>query len=151
MKAQSCVPLILIIVAGCSRDPRIPELASALGVVTYQGEPLADATVTFVSTETEKGYQPGIGSTNDRGEFRIRSYEYDGAIVGSHKIVVFKLDASTLVIDPKTQKPVPMMDKRWKKPKLFIPAKYTQPEMSGLTAKVESGKKNQFTFELKDE
>ena len=48
---------------------------------TYNGEPLADATVTFVSTEKEKGYHAGIGSTDANGEFRIRSYERDGAIV----------------------------------------------------------------------
>ena len=33
------------------------------GVVTFNGKPLADATVSFASTASEKGHLPGIGST----------------------------------------------------------------------------------------
>lgn len=145
------VVFTLILTSGCGRDPNIPDLARATGVVTFNGEPLANATVQFASTTSEKGYQPGIGSTNDAGEFRIRTYNRDGAVVGQHKVVVIRPDETSFFIDPQTNKPVPKMDPRWKLPKSLIPVKYTHLEKSGLTADVKSRARNEFVFELQDE
>ena len=138
--------------AGCEgRDPRIPPLAEATGVVTYKGEPLSGATISFASVLQDKGYHPGIGSTNDQGEFRIRTYNLDGAVVGSHKVSIVALDKDSGVVDPETGKELTMYDPRWKPPASLIPPKYGDPEKSMLTAEVESGVKNEFYFELADE
>lgn len=138
--------------AGCgTRDPRIPPLAQATGVVTYNGEPLSGATISFASDLQDKGYHPGIGSTNDQGEFRIRTYNRDGAVVGSHKVSIVALDKDSCAVDPETGKERTMYDPRWKPPASLIPKKYGDHEKSTLTAEVESGVENQFSFELDDE
>lgn len=143
---------VLGLCVGCgSRDPRIPPLAKATGVVTYKGEPLSGATITFVSVLQDKGYHPGIGSTNEHGEFRIRTYNLDGAVVGSHKVSVVALDDASANVDPKTGKELTMYDPKWKPPASLIPRRYGDPEKSTLTAEVESGVDNPFVFELEDE
>src|SRR5689334_22293335 len=89
--------------AGCGRrDPRIPRLARAIGVVTYKGKPLPGATVMFASVLQEKGYHPGTGRTNDQGLFRIQTYNLDGAVVGSHNVSIVALDDHPGAVTPET-------------------------------------------------
>jgi hypothetical protein len=133
--------------AGCGgRDPRIPLLAQATGVVLYKSEPLSGATILFASDLQDKGYHPGVARTNDEGEFQIRTYNLDGAVVGSHKVSVVALDHDLGVVAPATG-----TNSRWKPPVSLIPAKYGDPEKSRLTAEVMSGVANRFDFELDDE
>ena len=132
---------------GCGRqDPQIPPLAQAVGVVTYKGEPLAGATIMFASELQDQGYHPGIGRTNDQGEFRIRTYNLDGAVVGSHKVSIVALEYSVDMTQPAKGN-----HSNWKPPVSLIPAKYGDHNQSNLTAEVESGITNQFDFELDDE
>lgn len=149
--ARRSLVFSLLFVAGCGRDPNIPDLAHATGVVKFNGQPLAHATVQFASTTAEKGYQAGVGSTNSAGEFRIRTYNRDGAVVGAHKVVVIRPDEASFFVDPQTKKPVPKMDPRWKMPKSLIPVKYTHLDKSGLMAEVKPRMQNKFVFELQDE
>ena len=152
---QPVVILLVLVVSsvfvGCNRrDPNIPALAAATGVVTFNGEPLAGATVSFSSTHAGKGYLPGAANTDERGEFKIRTYNLDGAVVGKHKVSIVKIDESSIARDPETGRPYgpPMVHPKWKKPKSFIPTKYTSLEQSGLIADVLASTNNRFEFNL---
>jgi len=142
------IVLTVAMAGGCSgRDANLPKLATTTGVVTFNGTPLAGATISFVATDPAKGHLPGVGSTDDDGEYRIRSYDLDGAVVGSHKVIIVAIDEDSLVKDPKGV-PLPRMHPKWKAPKWRIPERFGQPEISKLTAEVLEDTDNRIDFSL---
>jgi hypothetical protein len=94
------------------------------GTVTFNGKPLAGATVLFSPDDPNK--TPAVGKTNDAGDFELSTFiAGDGAALGKYRIVI-----ST-------------------KPEGAIPAKFGDAKTTGLTAEVKEGS-NEFQFELKD-
>lgn len=74
--------------AGCGGSDR-PELATASGIVTLDGEPVEGASVTFVPLT---GGRPGTGITDGAGRYTIKTYsDSPGAIVGDHRVAVMKI------------------------------------------------------------
>jgi hypothetical protein len=145
------VTLTFGMIAGCQgNDPNIPKLAPVTGVVTYRGSPLAGATVSLISTDPARGHLPGIGSTDDDGLYRIRSYNLDGAPLGNHKVTIVAIDEDSLVKDPNSGYPLPRMHPKWKPPVWRIPERYGHPDKSRLTAEVVENKPNRFDFELEE-
>ncbi len=124
------------LVAGCG-DER-PDTLPAGGMVTYNGQPVAEARVMFMV----EGGRPASGMTNSEGRFELMTFEPgDGALPGEHKVTVTKKET---VVDPaKPDDPyAPMRD--------LLPARYGNPTKSDLSAKVEAGGENDFTFDLHD-
>lgn len=145
------VALLIGLTNGCYRgDPNIPQLAPTTGIVTYKGTPLAGATISFISSDPDKGNLPGVGSTDTEGEYRIQTYNRDGAVVGNHKVVIVAIDENSLARDPKSGAPLPRMHPKWKPPVSRIPDRYGHPESSKLTAEVVESSSNQFDFHLED-
>lgn len=148
------VALLLVTVAamtflgGCgSSEEEGPELAPVTGVVTYNGSPLADASVTF---DPESG--PGAGAATDaNGKFELRTGNRDGAVVGTHKVAVLAEEEETYLSEEELEK----LEEEGKKPpepeepKSLIPAKYAETETSGLTFDVTDGS-NHFEIKLVD-
>jgi len=78
----ACV-LALLLLAGCgSKGPR---LASVKGKVTLDGQPLANAIVTFTPVA---GGPASTGVTNSNGEYELACQLGKGAVVGQHKVSV---------------------------------------------------------------
>jgi hypothetical protein len=106
------------------------------GTVTYQGAPVEGARVMFHS---EAG-RPATGTTDAEGRFELMTFEpRDGAIPGQHKVTVTK----RVEVDDPNQP-----DSPYKMVREMLPARYGNPERSGLTASVEPGGDNDFRFEL---
>jgi len=126
---------VLFGMSGCSSSDHI-ETVSVEGVVTYQGMPVAAATVFFVP---ESGPRAS-GDTDNDGRYSLMTYNSgDGAIPGDFRVGITKF-----VLDPTTKdEPVPSMMN-------MVPDKYSNPATSGLSVKVESAKDNKFPFELTD-
>lgn len=122
------------LLAGCGRDSSTMETVAASGVVTFKGQPLSGATLFFVP---DKGPRASAESDKD-GKFKLMTYRPgDGAVPGDFKITIAKY-----VPDPataNTHTPGSINE---------VPEKYNNPTSSGLTAKIEKGKKNEFKFEL---
>ena len=149
--AASCVVAALI---GCNpgesdRLPRAPVDVK----VTYKGQPVQDAVVTFLSmgVGAEAGRPPAFGRTGPDGTVKLGTYESsDGAIIGKHGVAIVKqefinqkvaADQDSPDYNPGAS-PVPQT-------KHLLPQKYAVAGTSGLTAEVVKGP-NSFTFELKD-
>lgn len=72
--------------AGCRQASDMPEVAPVTGVVTLDGNPLADATVTF---SPESG-RDSAGTTNEAGQYTlIYLPDVPGAKIGRHKVRIF--------------------------------------------------------------
>ncbi len=83
------IATIGLLLIGCSKDKKLPATIPVTGVVTYKGEPLADANVMFVPVDP-KG-RSANGKTDANGKFVLKTYvgashELTGALEGDYKI-----------------------------------------------------------------
>jgi hypothetical protein len=129
---------------GCGQvKETIPELVPVSGKVTYQGKPLADATVMFYPTEWEEEpternniYRP-FGRTNAAGEYELAWGEHPGAPPGKYAVCI---SASRLVPDPN--------DPAEQITEALIPLEYNAVKTSGLKADVKDEGGTDFNFDL---
>jgi len=150
------VLLMIVLLAGCSggggpanRQPTKPVKVT----VTYKGQPVADATITFINQEGEAA--PAFGKTDAQGVAKMKTYvEGDGAVLGQHKVTITKTETvgggSTALQNSPDYVPPPEGGAPLPTAKSLIPEKYGLLATSNLTADVKADGKNEFTFDLKD-
>lgn len=121
-----CCCVATSLIAGCGDAPKPWEVVvPAIGEVTFEGEPIAGAQITLVpvSTEFPDSVRPSA-TTALGGNFALGTYgNSDGAPAGEYKasVVWFKLDESG-------DSPV--------RGDNVLPAKYANPDSSGITVVV---------------
>jgi hypothetical protein len=119
--------LFVLFFTGCGGKG--PKTARVSGTVTMSGKPLPKVGVTFLPTK--KG-PAATGVTNENGEFTLTTTRKgDGAVLGKHKVTVGAAEEGQ------------------KGP--AIAEIYGSPHSTKLSAEVESGKKNVFTFDVEPE
>ncbi|MCA8984713.1 MAG: carboxypeptidase-like regulatory domain-containing protein [Planctomycetaceae bacterium] len=130
-----CIGLLLVL-PGCG-GTSLPATVSVSGIVTFNGEPLADATVVFYPAEGK----PATGKTGPDGVYKLTTFQADdGALPGKHKVAISKSSAA-----PESNSPEDMA-----KIKREIPDKYSNADTSGLTADVQVGQTADIDFNLAD-
>jgi hypothetical protein len=82
------VAITALVVSGCGG----PQMAPVKGRVTFNGQPVKEAQITFsplgAEGQKETG-KPGTGFTDDEGNFVVSTFKnYDGALQGSHNVLV---------------------------------------------------------------
>lgn len=130
--------------AGCDRRPAgRPATAPVTGVVRFDGDPLAGATVSF---QADGGGRSATGITDAQGRYQLSTFvRGDGAVPGSYKVIVLKYappeqaSAGQDGYEP-PQGPEPP-------PRHLLPPKYAAVKTSGLEATVASGP-NAIDFDL---
>ncbi len=150
MKNQSrlrrCV-LLLLVLTGCggTKDPwkdKRPKTTAVSGRVTYKGNPLDEAVITF---HADSGNVTSYGRTDQKGQFKLTTFEPDdGATIGSHKVAIQKFENLPLPEDPEA---APRAGPK-AEPKSLIPERYGNVKSSTLTAAVSEDGENEFVFEL---
>ncbi len=76
---------VISLTSGCSRSDA-PPLGKVSGVVTLNGKPVPNASVTFIPTE---GGRPASGETNNNGEYTLTfSSSHNGAKVGKNQVFI---------------------------------------------------------------
>jgi hypothetical protein len=119
------------ILSGCGQS----ETVTVTGTVMLNGQPAANAEVIFTPS---KG-RVASGSTDAAGRFTLSTAKpNDGAVPGDHKVTVVEYYPPG--------KPPPMTVKG--APSRF-PPEYADTSQTPLAAKVERGKTNDFTFDIK--
>lgn len=143
--------LAAVVFPGCGEGR--PDTAPVSGRVLLNGEPVPDASVTFIP----EGGRSANGVTDAQGQFQLTTFqEGDGAILGEHTVTVTPLagDVPEEIPDDYSYTdsgqngsgknngsgqaggPSP------------IPSRYADPATSNLTFTVEAGGKNEFDVEL---
>lgn len=118
------------LVSGCG--PAAPPTAEVTGTVTYNGNPVANASVTFYPASG----RPATGATDASGKFTL------AATPGAQKVAVIPIeefDPDAIAGDPDAVETPPP-----------FPVKYQSMDDSGLTADAKEGQINDVTFELTD-
>ena len=133
------VTSVCAVLVGCGSDS---PYAPVSGVVTFDGKPIAEASVAF---HPNGGGRPAYGLTRSDGTYVLTSVEQgDGALIGDHRVTItavkmiesekakaMKEELGSLV----DAMPIPPPKTVW-----LIPQSYSKPQTSGLEFTVESGK-----------
>jgi hypothetical protein len=153
-------------IPGC-RDASAPKVIPVAGTVRYQGKPLDGATVVFATSgETPGATVLAIGTTDAQGRFRVKTQvgslgSYEGAVAGTHRVTISKFIPPNHMTEQEYQQKVEaekkiMEAKGQLLPGEAAPAKvqllnpgYSNSQKTTLTAKVQAGETNEFTFDLK--
>lgn len=134
------VLLSVEVLSGCGSGGG-PDTVKVTGIVTYNGAPVSDASVTFTP---EKG-RPATGITDAAGKFSLTTFaKDDGAVPGMHKVTIAP-NASQIPPMPGT--PEAAASAAGKPP---FPPRYANLEQSGFSAEVKNSGENNFTFSMSD-
>ena len=156
--------LLAAVSAGCGQSG--PKLYPASGTVTFEGKPVAGASVLFIP----QGGRPALATTDASGKYIIATSGKPGAELGTYTVTVAKAggvsgEAPAMPGVPTDGSPLSLeqMQKmqeattgntravagKKEKPKSPIPEKYAVPAGSDLRATVtEDAAKNVFDFSL---
>jgi hypothetical protein len=129
------VPFLMF--SGCSGN--LPKTSKVNGHVTYEGNPLPDVMVSYISTV---GNPTAIGATDAKGEFVLSTFNLrDGAIPGEYNVSIAPM------------KPAPTFETAsaaeiaaYKPP---FPEHYFDAATSGFTVQVEQKKENLHQFDIR--
>lgn len=122
----------LLLVTGCGGSGS-PPTGRVTGVVTFRGQPVEGAQVTFFAQQG----RPGSGVTDAKGRFVLSTFgSHDGALPGEHVVVISKKQS-----DPRNLY-APGRD--------LLPTHYGDRARSPLKVMVTADKTNEFTFDLKN-
>jgi hypothetical protein len=135
---------MLAVLPACSKAIKTEGVT---GVVTYNGEPLADATVKFIPTDAT-GSQ-SYGRTNEKGEYKLQTLlgaADAGTTPGDYVVTFDCIEAVETgnMLEENGEEVAETIAKS------LIPGRYNNPETSGLTATVVQGA-NTFDFDLTTE
>lgn len=129
--------LLAVIVIGCGGGP---QLLPVSGVVTLDGQPVADAGVLFVPADSGPTTS---GTTDAAGRFRLTTANRSGTLAGRYHIAVNKRE----FVGDRNLGPLPTVAAKDMPVKWIIPEKYSRAETSGLEATVDRSQ-CEFTFAL---
>ena len=84
----ACAVLSVAFVSGCNSGADLPPTVPAEGIVTLDGVPVVDATITFIA---DVGTYNASAVTNKEGKFAMKAFEEkSGAVAGSYKVAINK-------------------------------------------------------------
>jgi hypothetical protein len=139
--------LVLLPVGGCNTELA---LQPAEGLVTLDGEPVADAAVLFQPLNSDG--PPSHGTTDEAGKFSLTTNNRPGVKVGKYRVAVSKVEMPNLHQTAQTtgegEKRVGFLDEGQLKEVYLLPKQYVDVMTSALTADVQGNAKNYFTFSL---
>jgi len=149
----------VVLLVGCrgedgsaGRDPVYP----VSGKVTYKGQPVAGADITFMCEESSRS---AFGRTDEQGRYRLSTFgANDGAVAGKHAVAVMKVAATVTsqekvpdTFSPDYEPPTLLTDSTPPPPaKGEIPAKYSSTATSGLIVVVNPDSPNTIDLDLTD-
>jgi hypothetical protein len=96
--AWSLLPLLLL---GCGKGVKVVPVS---GRVTMDNKPLANADITFSSTETSPNNTPipeSSGRTDDQGRFTltVNQDKRNGAAIGKHKVRISQMERGATLVN----------------------------------------------------
>ena len=149
--------LTLVTVFGCGGSTDLDQVS---GTVTYNGQPLEGATVSFLPDSSDGIL--AVGTTDTNGQYilaaPLKKGTGQGAFAGKYKVTIAKKEADP---DPNEQLyqrgEITYSEYQSRRAKggsrpvrNLIPARYGNARQSDLTAEVLAKTKNEFNFDLVD-
>lgn len=139
----------LVLLTGCGGS-NVLKTNRVEGTVTYNGAPLANASITFYPED--EGATPAIGKTDENGKYLLQTLQGAvdaGTTPGKYLVTISKKESvpsgrKVRGGDNYDEMVEEMISKE------TLPVKYTAKQSSGFEATVEAKKVNTFNFDLTD-
>jgi Carboxypeptidase regulatory-like domain len=131
---------------GCNQGS-LPGTVPVSGKVTYKGQPVPHATVTFLG---EGDTRTAVAVTDASGTYQLQTLDNRGALPGKYTVLVSRTEATASSDQPVSMDEAAKNRGKAIEPKQLLPAKYADPAKTPLTAEVHRGKTNSFDFPLTD-
>lgn len=134
---------------GCGKSSLLDGVVPVSGKVTYQGQPVDGAIVTFIPLGTQRA---ATGRTDASGLYRLSTLEADdGAMPGDYQVTIAKTEVSG-TRDSEEDAPPPVINSGLPPiyTKELVPVKYKNAQLSGLTAQVSDSGANELSFDLEN-
>jgi hypothetical protein len=147
-RASIVAALVAVLsLAGCGGKKEEGNGRPVTGKITYNGQPIAEATVTFVGD-----FNSAFAQTDAEGNFKLKTALGDKVPLGDYQVTVIKTETlpTPPPVPPEEYKPPDPNAPPPPEPKDLLPPKYKQPDSSQLTASVTESGENHFEFDLKD-
>jgi hypothetical protein len=138
----SAIVILAVMAVGCAESG--PETAPVDGVVTYKGEPVKFARVTFFPQNVPEG-STGFAQTDAEGKFSkaiTAGLNRDGVVVGKHAVTITEGWPSEQEI------PVDSMGMQKSPPRGPWAQKFRDSSNPALKVEVVAGKDNHFEFDI---
>lgn len=145
VRRTACLGCVLLV--GCSGGDKP---APVKGTVTFEGKPVANATVTFTPAGEGK---LSVGTTTADGSYELYQAgpeRLPGAKVGSHSVSISAIEQKITGNKSAQQEnlgSLEMVDAKTKT-RYLVPPKYASSRTSGLTFEVKAGEENVADFKL---
>jgi len=135
--------LFMVAIAGCS--PKGLRVEYVEGIVTLDGDPVSEATVTFLPKVETPPMEMATGTTDANGAYKLSSVTgkaTSGAVAGEYKVLVTKstVDAGAGEVEYGAVRPLAKYTH-------LLPAPYRDPQKTPITVTVKKGK-NTIPLEL---
>jgi hypothetical protein len=141
-------PVAALLLVGCSKAPGVTGVVPVTGKVTYNGQPVEGALVSFIG---EGDQRPATALTAADGTFALTTLDAPGALPGKYVAVVHKTDTPPeLTREISMEEAAAQADKPLPQPKPLLPSKYDDPAQSPLKFEVKPGADNTFDLPLAD-
>lgn len=150
---------LALTLSGCGGGAASVNLVESKGKVLLDGEPLANAQISFIPVDGPSA----TGKTTSDGTFRLTTGGRLGAVPGECRVTVFAVAKGPSDTGAKLESMTPedmagmagtteFQDTMDKSSEEVIPSRYTKPDTSKLTATVsDNAADNDFFFELTKE
>ena len=154
ISVASVLSLLLVLSAGCNNESKLVKVE---GTVTQNNAPVKGATVTFMYENNDMS----SGFTDDTGKFTMTTFSRPGAPIGAAKVSVTRATSTMADMGPGEQLDWKSMQKMYEgkkqdlktsnEVKNELPAKYANPETSGLVVDIPPGGVSDLIFPLEGE
>jgi hypothetical protein len=91
--------LLILLGNGCGSQGKGLKVEYVEGIITLDGEPVSNASVTFIPITETEGAEAAGGYSNNKGVYKLTSGNGDpeaGAVLGEYRILVSKIEVTDL-------------------------------------------------------
>jgi hypothetical protein len=142
----SCI-LVVALCLGCGQNNPLGTVPVS-GKVTYNGQPVEGATISF---NPDGDGRPATAISGSDGSYSLATLNWPGSVPGSYTVVVRKSDLALASTQPVTMEEALKLNNRPPPPpKELLPVKYGDATKSPLKAEVKKGAKNAIDLPLAD-
>jgi hypothetical protein len=125
---------------GCSGGSTISGTVPVSGKVTYKGQPVSGASVTFIG---EGEARSAAAMTTADGSYKLMTLDSEGAVPGKYRVVVDKTELpAELSKDISMEEAAANANKPTPAPKKLLPERYSDPTKTPLNFEVKGGVTN---------
>jgi hypothetical protein len=138
------IAILLFVNAGCGKSGPVP----VKGTVKLDGQPLAHASVMFISQD--EGGKDATGTTDANGVFHLSTFKPgDGALKGKYKVVVQPTAVAEGGAAQSQEEAMQGSAKSPKPPSIIVAPRFSQPDQTILVQEVPT--KGDLVLDVKSE